>query len=250
MPVSPVCLVNNTATTNGVNVPPSSTVTIRLQSTVDVTSWYLRVTGTDELSSVPTLALVNGTTHLVQSPSSTVTFTFPASFGSALGFRSDVQGVGGPLETTFGVYSLTAFNTRVGFVTEAREGNTAFGWASKINPLIRSAGGTIIETPLNKHMPALVTTGVGRELACGTGLGATPHPAGALYVSVNGMVVTDIGYGVTSGCTCYWSNDGGVTSKLRANVAVNDRLYWNGPDAGFELATTDFFDFYYEVSLA
>jgi hypothetical protein len=55
-----------------------------------------------------------------------------------------VTGVGGPLETTFGLYTLTTFGTRVGFVTETREGSVDFGWATKVNPLIRSGGSSSI----------------------------------------------------------------------------------------------------------
>lgn len=254
MPVSPLCLVNNgttfVSTANGVDVSPNAVVSIRLAQTTSVTNWFLQVSGTDELSSAPLLSSVNGTTKEVLSPNSIVTFTFPARAGSALGFRSEVQGAGGPLATTFGVYSLTTGNNRVGFVTETREGNTTYGWAAKINPLIRSGGGGgLVGSPFDKHLPALATTGVGRELACATGLSAAPHPSGALNISVNGIWVTDIGYGSTSGCSCYWSNDGGLTAKTRPNVAKNDRLYWNGLIAEFNLTGTDFLDFWYDISL-
>jgi len=99
------------------------------------------VIGTDELSTQPVLTGVNGLTHLVTTPNTVVTFTFPVATGRAVGFKSTVTGIGGPIEVTFGTYSLTAFATRVGFVTETREGNTNFGWSDKLNPLIRSGGG-------------------------------------------------------------------------------------------------------------
>jgi hypothetical protein len=142
MPLSPICLVNSGPTTNGVNVTPSSSVSVTL---LDPTSpgmqWFLEVVGTDELTSPPLLTNVNVLTHQVTSPGATVTFVFPASTGRAIGFKSRVTGTGGPIETTFGVYSLTGFATRVGFVTETREGDLAFGWATKLNSLIRSGGG-------------------------------------------------------------------------------------------------------------
>lgn len=142
MPLSPVCLVNGVPTTNGSNVAPGSAVSITLlDPTTPGMQWFLEVVGTDELTMVPLLSSVNGITHQVTSPGTTVTFSFPASVGRAIGFKSRVTGTGGPIETTFGVYSLTGFSTRVGFVTETREGNVNFGWASKLNPLIRLNGG-------------------------------------------------------------------------------------------------------------
>ncbi len=250
MPLSPLCLVNNgtsfVPTENGVDVSPGATVSIRLAQPTGVTLWLLQVTGTDELTAVPTLTGVNASAQ-VATPSTVVTFQFPPRAGSALGFRSDVEGPDGALATTFGVYSRTASNARVGFTTETREGNTTYGWAAKINPVIRSSGILVVEAPYNKHMPALLTTGVGRELACSTGLAVTPHPQSALNVSINGILVTDIGYESTSGCACYWSSDGGVTAKARPNIAQNDRLYWNGAQAEFNLHPTDFIDFWYDA---
>lgn len=142
MPLSPVCLVNSGSTTNGVDVSPSSVVNITLlDPTTPGMTWFLEVIGTDELTSSPVLSNVNVLTHQVVSPGSTVSFSFPSAAGRAIGFKSRVTGTGGPIETTFGVYSLTAFTTRVGFVTETREGDSNYGWATKLNPLIRSGGG-------------------------------------------------------------------------------------------------------------
>jgi hypothetical protein len=129
-------------TTNGVDITPGNTVGVKLLDPTSVVDWFLEVIGTDELSTPPTLTGVNPLTHLVTSPFTVVTFPFPASTGRAVGLKSTVTGVGGPLEITFGTYSLTAFLTRVGFVTETREGDTSFGWATKLNPLIRAASGT------------------------------------------------------------------------------------------------------------
>jgi hypothetical protein len=146
MPLNPLCLVQDGAgpflpTTNGVDVTPSNTISIKLLDASVVVDWYLQVIGTDELSTTPVLTGVNGLTHQVTSPTTIVTFTFPAGVGHAVGFKSTVTGVGGPLEVTFGTYSLTTFATRVGFVTETREGDTSFGWSTKLNPLIRAGSG-------------------------------------------------------------------------------------------------------------
>jgi len=147
MPISPVCLVKNGAgpflpTPNGVDVTPANTISIKLNSIAGVVNWYLELIGTDELSTVPVLTNVAPITHLVTTPGTVVTFPFPPTTGSAFGFKSTVTGTGGPIEITFGVFSLTAFLTRVGFVLETREGDTAFGWATKLNPLIRNGGGS------------------------------------------------------------------------------------------------------------
>jgi hypothetical protein len=146
MPLNPVCLVQDginpfVPTTKGVNVTPGNTISIKLLDPSSVVDWYLQVIGTDELSTTPVLTGVNGLTHLVTTPGTVVTFTFPGSTGRAVGFKSTVTGIGGPLEITFGTYSLTSFLTRVGFVTETREGNTNFGWSDKLNPLIRAGSG-------------------------------------------------------------------------------------------------------------
>jgi hypothetical protein len=159
MPLSPICQVQDgvgpfVSTDNGVDVSPSTTVGIRLLDPSLVVEWYLEVIGTDELSATPTLTDVNAISNLVLTPNTVVTFTFPSSSGRAVGFRSTVTGTGGPLETTFGVYSLTSFSTRVGFVTETREGSVDFGWATKLNPLIRSSGGGGTDNFSYKTVPA------------------------------------------------------------------------------------------------
>jgi hypothetical protein len=125
-----------------VDLTPNNTISIKLLDPSSVVEWYLEVIGTDELSTTPVLTDVNPVTHLVLTPSTIVTFTYPNDTGRAVGFKSTVTGTGGPLEVSFGTYSLTAlFSTRVGFVTETREGDVDFGWATKVNPLIRSGGG-------------------------------------------------------------------------------------------------------------
>lgn len=149
MPLSPLCVVAEGAgtfapTTNGVDVSPLAKTKIKLADPSGVDKWFLQVIGTDELSSPPNLVGVNPLTNEATSPTTVVTLTFPPGTGHAVGFRSEVRAVsggGGPIVTTFGIYSPTSFATRVGFVTETREGNSNFGWATKLNPLIRSGAG-------------------------------------------------------------------------------------------------------------
>lgn len=146
MPLSPLCLVQDgispfVPTTNGVDVSAGGAISIKLLDSSLVVDWFLQAIGTDELSTTPVLTSVNPMTHKVATPATVVTFTFPVGAGRAIGFKSTVTGTGGPLEVTFGLFSLTAFLTRVGFVTETREGDVSFGWATKLNPLIRNGSG-------------------------------------------------------------------------------------------------------------
>jgi hypothetical protein len=128
------------STTGGVDVPPNATISISLSSTTNVTTWFLECFGTDELSTAPTLANVNPTTHQVSSPSAAATYVYPNHTGRAMGFRSTIVPTSGPNQiTTFGIYSRTAANFRVGFVNETNEGDPLFGWETKTNPVIRIA---------------------------------------------------------------------------------------------------------------
>jgi hypothetical protein len=158
MPVSPICLAKNGAgpfvsTLNGVDINPGNTASIKLNDTTGVLQWFLRVVGTDELSTPPVLTGVNIITNEVATPSTVVTFSFPAFQGRAFGFESTVTGTGGPNQTTFGLYSLTTFTTRVGFTGETREGDTDYGWATKLNPLIRAGGGGGVDNFSYKTIP-------------------------------------------------------------------------------------------------
>ncbi len=148
MAVNPICQVREgagpwVATTNGVDVTPGATISIKLADVTDVTDWYLQVTGTDETTTPPTLTDVNPITNKVTAPTSIVTFTMPAGTGRALLFSSLVTGTGGPLSTTFSIYALTDHSRRVGSAGEQREGDSSYGWASIVNPLIRTGAGVL-----------------------------------------------------------------------------------------------------------
>ncbi len=137
----PTCTVNATATTNGVDVTASSTVTIALVDTAGVKQWNLSCINTDETNVAATVT-AGLTINLVNK---TATFTAPAA-GSALIFQSKVNngrnadGTPNPtLTTTFGVYVLTATSLRVGAFGEKTEGSATFGWVVKVNNMIRNA---------------------------------------------------------------------------------------------------------------
>jgi hypothetical protein len=140
---SPTCTVNASSTTNGVNVTTSSTVTIQLASTAGVKTWTIQCVGTDD-----TLVAATITSGLsVNFTTKTATFTAPSAPGTALIFRSVVNGgltngvVDPNLTTTFGVYTLINGN-RVLAANERYEGNSAFGWISTVNALVRSTATT------------------------------------------------------------------------------------------------------------
>lgn len=136
---SPTCTVNATATTNGVNVTASTTVTIALADIGGVSQWSISCIGTDELLDAATVTA--GLT--INQTNKTATFTAPAA-GSALIFQSKInngQDINGRSEptytTTFGVYVLHGNGHRVAAVNETTEGSAAFGWTGKYNALAR-----------------------------------------------------------------------------------------------------------------
>lgn len=69
-----------------------------------------------------------------------------------------------------------------------------------------------------------------------TGLTISSTPVGYVSVYING-VESDLGYGSTTSNSCYFSDDGGLTSKSQGNISIGDGLYWNGTVAGYQLST-------------
>jgi hypothetical protein len=166
---SPACQVKDgagayQATTNGVDVTPTNTVTINLVSSAGVSTWSIRCITTDDQSDAAaiTAALV------IDSVAKTATFTAPVA-GRAYRFQSqinsgiDSNGVSQTsYTTTFCVYTLTAGGRRAHAVDETFESNATFGWVADINNLIRNPSGA--STP----------TGTGfRHVTAGTEDGAT-----------------------------------------------------------------------------
>lgn len=149
---SPICLVNSTATTNGVDVASSSLVTIQLADTSGVKQWSLTCINTDDSQSK---ASINSGLSVNQ-VTKTATFTAPdaGTDGAAFIFESkvnngtDVNGrTDSTLTTRFGVYILTATSVRVAALDETTEGNAEFGWVVKFNDVIRNFGGGNIVGP-------------------------------------------------------------------------------------------------------
>lgn len=142
---SPICTVNGSATSGGVNVTSGSTVTIQLADLTGVNSWSISCSATDDSQSSTTINAglsINNTTK-------TCTFTAPTSTtGVAMQFKSVVNGginssnaVDPSLTSTFGIYIVTATSgARVMFVGETIEGDAANGWSSKFNYAVRNSG--------------------------------------------------------------------------------------------------------------
>lgn len=127
---------------NGVNITSGNTISIKLASTDSVGQWNLRILGTDETSTNPTLSGVDPTTGIVSTPSTVVTFSAPVgSVAKTYIFRSVVNNGGSDYTTTFGLYILTSTGFRVGAVGERFESNLIFGWTSLINRFIRVGAG-------------------------------------------------------------------------------------------------------------
>jgi len=96
----------------------------------------------------------------------------------------------------------------------------------------------------NKFMAASLTS-ADFQAACATGITSTPSSGSFVIVQINGAT-QDLGDGVKTK-DCYFSADSGTTAKAIASIVATDKLYWVGSVAGFQLATTDFVSFLYNV---
>lgn len=103
----------------------------------------------------------------------------------------------------------------------------------------------------NKGMAAS-TTAADFDLACATGIAATPaasNNTNGAYVAVR---VNGIGYTVGDGVRtkdCYFSSvaSAGAAARAFGAIVATDKLYWVGSVAGFQLdAATDIIDFLYD----
>lgn len=146
---SPTCEVRHGAnpfvsTVDGVDVPTSATVRIRLEDDAGVDSWTIECIATDETSDAATL-----TGALTIDPlAKTADFSSGATAGKTFIFRSTVnngrnaQGeTDASLVTTFGVYILTGSGFRVLAVNETTEGSAAYGWIVSLNAFVRTGAG-------------------------------------------------------------------------------------------------------------
>lgn len=136
---SPICTVQDgagaaQATTNGVDVTPTNTVTIALATTAGADVWTLTCIGTDETSVAATVT--SGLT--INQTTKTATFTAPAAGKSYL-FRSTVRSSGSAdsYSATFKVCTLTSDLLRVAALGETVENSASFGWVPIVNQTAR-----------------------------------------------------------------------------------------------------------------
>ncbi len=146
---SPTCEVKDGAaayqsTTDGANVTPGQTVTIRLASQAGVRPWSIACVSVDDLSNA---AAVNASL-VIDSVAKTATFTAPVA-GRAYRFQSTInQGIGADgvarddYSVTFGVYTQVG-GLRVHAVDELFESNSVQGWGADVNALIRARAGAL-----------------------------------------------------------------------------------------------------------
>jgi hypothetical protein len=93
----------------------------------------------------------------------------------------------------------------------------------------------------NKNMTALSTVGLtGVRKACNTPIMETPVSKSHIIVNLNNV---QINVGPTY--HAFFSEDGGVTRKLNANIIIGDFLYWDMDIAPYALEADDEFDFIY-----
>lgn len=229
---SPICTVNGSSTVGGVNVSPASTVTVALADLAGVKTWALSIVGTDELVSAPALS--------INSVTKTATFTGPPS-GSALILKSVVNGgldangnVDASLSTTFGVYTLSVYGTRVLAAGETLEGHQTHGWVKQINTAIRAGSGTYAPG----SSPFVVVSADGlltneRVLTGGSGISITDGGS-TVTVSASGITDSNISAGAgiagskvmaafgTQNVSTGWNFDAQNGARLRQYAVTND----------------------------
>ena len=110
-----------------------------------------------------------------------------------------------------------------------------------------SVGGAPVDTGVEVYQRDLSPANTNGDASpTGITITYTPFLDSAVDIIVNGVGVSE-GDGVKTS-DCYFSNDGGATAKLNANIEAGDELYWNGNIAGYELSTTDNIDIIYSKS--
>ena len=259
MPASPFVLVSdNGGPFNSPNGPPNygldinagDLTAIKLASTSGVATWYLQIglvniiggvpvsipnTGTDEVTalSIPSLTGVNPVTGQVSTPSTVVTFNFPAA-GSALLFTSTITGTFGVVTSTFVLFARTAEGYRVGPAGMTREGSGAAGWAAIINPAIRAVNtlwGVEVQPLADGFLYYNGATLTWNVLGGDITPGVTGGGSQALEVTgIKGTAVPTLtsGYLHFNGAAFVWDNPpGAVPSGTGIWYAVSSALHGN-----------------------
>jgi len=155
--------------------------------------------------------------------------------------------------TNGGVLTIAANAITSGKIATSAVGNGLTGGGGSAlavlaqNTSIQVSGSGIkasVPTTGNKSMTASVTSADG-DLACATTLAATPGGSEYISVTVNGIEVT-VGNAVKTSA-CYFSGNGGTTSRAYGAAVSGDSLYWVQSVAGYNLDATDTISFLYNV---
>lgn len=256
---NPNLLINGNSTTNGVNVSASSTVTVALLDPAGCASWTLQCIGTDELNSADA---INATISINQA-AKTATFTAPLA-GSALIFASTVNGgvssqtglADASLTTLAGVYVLTSDGYRVGAQNETTEGDSNFGWVSKVNRMIRAgvggggssftAGGDLTGSSSSQQVVSLTgTAGVVTGPATAIAIGSSPATTGMIRLPNNKSVYARNFSNSADLLALVYDTDNYLqignstaTSRLQLSGAVSDAILTVGNTTSFRFNTT------------
>jgi hypothetical protein len=135
----------------------------------------------------------------------------------------------------------------------AAQGNGLTGGAG--STLSVQADGTSVSVGASGIKAAVPTTGdkeqqsaatSGNGSTTGITIAATPSGDGSVEVALNGIQVV-LGNGVKTK-DCYFSVDGGTTARAISAITAGDTLYWNGAVVTFDLDTSDYLDFNYNIA--
>ena len=119
--------------------------------------------------------------------------------------------------------------------------------SAHVLPWRPSVGGAPVDTGVEVYQRDLSPADTNGDASpTGITITYTPFLDSAVDIIVNGVGVSE-GNGVKTS-DCYFSNDGGATAKLNANIEAGDELYWNGNIAGYDLTNTDNIDIIYSKS--
>jgi hypothetical protein len=129
---SPICKINGSFPP--VSVTAGSTVSIVLNDSAGVHNWSISVSSTDDLSSVPTLTIINGVASFTAG-SAGASYIFESKVNNGLDQNQDQDA---SLTTTFKAY-VPIGGLQTIALNETTEGNIAHGWIAHANAAIRAA---------------------------------------------------------------------------------------------------------------
>lgn len=181
----------------------------------------------------------------------------PAAFGNNVVGANSWTGIG--MSATVGAPVLT-LNREAGGPIEITGSPITGGWINSNGAvssnsgrvpyllLIESSGGSTgttergVSTSTDLNKISNVTANDGDST--GINITYTPFDDSVVTIKVNGIEI-NLGDGVKTQAS-YFSNDGGTSARLIADIEAGDTLYWNGLIAGYQLDATDDIDISYQ----